>query len=211
MMPLERYLWPNVRVDTFVSFAQFVYTGDYDVAPHKTDGKPTLTIVETKFKSEVEAQVNPEANSDSDSLSDSEAAVIIYGISVVTQDCKERIVTKESYSTVVLDTPLSESPKNKYILMVYSDILLGHARMYALATNIEHQGLQKLAFKNIKHVLLHYYLSSDEYWGWEDNVLELFKYAFSVRNYSAKKDDCLRKLVLNFVMKKIIGPDGAGP
>lgn len=129
--------WPDVRVDTFVSFAQFAYTGNYDVTRHEMD-------------SESEPEADSESESEADSDSESERAV-----------------------------------------------LLGHARLYALATNHEAFSLMKLALENIENALRQVVNYGG---GWKDDVVELVEYAF---HKPAEEGDRLQKLVLGFVMTNI--------
>ena len=53
----RRVLWPSVQVDTFISLAQFAYTGDYVLTGHGMDGAPTATINQTKdYKESVDVK-----------------------------------------------------------------------------------------------------------------------------------------------------------
>lgn len=47
--PIE---WPDVQVDTFASFAQFAYTGNYSLAGDGSDGESTITITGAERKDE---------------------------------------------------------------------------------------------------------------------------------------------------------------
>lgn len=188
----EYLMWPEVRVDTFVSFAQFAYTGDYAVTRHETDGDPVKAGVETEIESE----------SESDSESDPERVVIIYGRPVESR-LKERSVKKRSYDMMVFDElPTSpRSNKEKYLTMTYSAIFLGHARLHALATKYGAENLQKLALRNIKYVLNHF-SEIDIYPGCEDSIAKLVEYAFSDSNYPGEVGHGLRKVLLRFVKNK---------
>ena len=192
--PHRYVVWPDIRVDTFISFAQFAYTGDYVVTRHEMDGEPPEVGMET------ETETCSYSVFDSHPNSDTEQVVIIYGQPVETN--KKQIFVKRKVYDMMDFNPFSTSPRSnreKYLSMTYSAIFLGHARLYALAAKYNGKSLKHLALGNIKHVLDHYRSYIPHYLGWEDSIVELVNYTFS-ENVHSVTGLGLRNLVLHFVM-----------
>ena len=119
----RRVVWPDIRMDTFIRFAQFAYSGDYDLKV------PPMAGISTGNNSE---------------QSRLRSVVII-----TSQDESGQ----KRHDQVACNTPSSTSQSNANFRLSYSPIFLGHARLYSLAEKYRAESLKRLTVKKLEHCL----------------------------------------------------------
>lgn len=125
----RRVVWPDVRTDTFIRFAQFAYSGDYDYM--------VLKMVEISTGN------------------DSEQSRSEFLATIQTKEGRDESVQKR-YDQVACNISSSTPHTNTNTPKSYLPLFLGHARLYSLAEKYRVESLKTLTLNKLEQCLAQY-------------------------------------------------------
>lgn len=169
--------------ETFISFSQYVYTGDYDEA------KPS--------KREASERVTP---SQAALLRKAARQAVRSGLSESSMMDKQSWLWNKFQALYPLPSPApSPGLPGPTAIYDYTDVFLSHARMYVFADYYGIDPLQILALQKLRLALTPFSLCRESY----GDIIQLVQYSFEQTVDKGGQDDGLRSLVCLYAACKV--------
>ena len=200
-------LLEDVDEATFVRFIRWTYSKDYPAAEHAIveDEEHLNPTTEDSLAGGANASTSSETKPEPDPADDDWG---VWG-SVRKKDkkkkkentapppgtLKESFITKSDGVWVFDDTLVASGRSNKSPKEDYTDVFLGHARLYVFAEKYDIQPLKELALHRLQHTLAIYTLYPERV----SDVIALLKYVYANTAEAAEGVEDIRTMLAHYV------------
>ncbi|PNP39951.1 hypothetical protein TGAMA5MH_08217 [Trichoderma gamsii] len=172
----RRVIWKDVDEESFIRFSQFVYTGDYDGATpskHEPEGKTSSQIAYTYPSNGFGKKAG------------------LFGMAEQVAMTKKRLLWDKFQALYPLPSPAAAPSSEASSVYDYTDVFLGHAKMYVFADYHGIEPLQILALGKLRQVLTSFTVRVESY----DDITQLVRYSFEHTVDKKGQEDRLRSLL----------------